>query len=197
MKLTYSVKIEDLVTFNEYHSEHSPFFRRARRNYQLNTSLSVLLALGFLGYLAKSWTYPIVGAVFATAFAAMAPRRFRKQIRKAAARCYEEGENKGTIGIHSLEILDTGLLETNPTGNQSIKWAGIERVTSTSTHGYIYVSSNAAHVVPRASVTDGDYDAFMAAVLDRSTKQISRQPGPGYSPPSAGSPAPLTSAGER
>ena len=169
MKLTYSVNIEDLIIFNEYHSEHSPFFRRARRNFQLNSSLSVLFALIFLGYLAKSWIYPIVGAVFATAFALIAPSRFRKQIRKAAERCYKEGENKGTIGIHSLEILDTELLETNPAGNQTIKWSGIERVVSTPTHGYIYVSSNAAHVVPRASVTEGDYDAFMAAVLDRST----------------------------
>ena len=175
MKLTYSVNIEDLIIFNEYHSEHSPFFRRARRNYQLNSSLSVLFALIFLGYLAKSWIYPIVGAVFATAFAVIAPRRFRKQIRKAAERCYKEGENKGTIGIHNLEILDTELQETNPAGNQAIKWSGIERVVSTPTHGYIYVSSNAAHVVPRASVTEGDYDAFMAAVSDRTTKQNPQQ----------------------
>ena len=187
MKLTYSVTIEDLILFNEYHSEHSPFFRRARRNYQLNSSLSVLFALSFLGYLAKSWIYPIVGAVFATAFAVLAPRRFRKQIRKTAERCYKEGENKGTIGIHSLEILDTELLETNPAGNQSIKWAGVERVVSTPTHGYIYVSSNAAHVVPRASVTEGDFDAFMAAVLDRSTKQNPQQAGPAYPPQGVGS----------
>ena len=180
MKLTYSVTIEDLVMFNLHHSEHSPFMRRARRNHQIYSPLSVLVALGLLGFIAKSWTYPVVGAVFAAAFAAMAPGRFRKQIRHAAERCYKEGENKGMLGVHSLEILDAELRETNPTGSQSIKWAGIERVVSTPTHGYVYVSSNAAHVIPRASVAEGDYDAFMEAVRDRLAMRNPPPSGPAH-----------------
>ena len=187
MKLTYSVTIDDLIIFNEYHSEHSPFVQRARRKYRLLSPLSMFFVFSLVGFVTKSWTYPIVGAVVAIAYAAMAPRRFRKQIRNAAEHCYKEGENKGLFGVHSLEILDAELLETNPSGNQSIKWAGIERVVSTPTHGYIYVSSNAAHVVPRASVTEGDFDAFMAAVLDRSTKQNPQQAGPAYPPQGVGS----------
>ena len=175
MKLTYSVTIDDLILFNEYHSEHSPFVQRARRKYRLLSPPSMLFVFCLVGFVTKSWTYPIVGAVVASAYAATTPRRFRKQIRNAAERCYKEGENKGLFGLHTLEILDTELLETNPSGNQSIKWAGIERVVSTPTHGYIYVSSNSAHVVPKASVTEGDYNAFMEAVRDRTTKQNPQQ----------------------
>jgi len=72
--------------------------------------------------------------------------------------------NRGILGNHELEIIPEGLIERTPVSEQRLSWAGIDRIEADSEYSYIYVGTNAAHVVPKARVTDGNYEAFIQSI---------------------------------
>ena len=176
MKLAYTVALEDMVAFNDYHWQHSPFARRTRTKLAIYTPLSIVIVLGLMSLVIGSWIYLVMGVIVAAISAAITPSRFRKHMRRAAEKCYTEGQNKGLIGRHEIEITGDGISEKNPTGSNSTCWAGIERVEQNPTHGFIYVSSNAAHVIPIASVTEGDFQEFMQVMRARCDKNNPQPP---------------------
>ena len=75
-----------------------------------------------------------------------------------------EGKNRGTLGWHELELTGSTLLERNEVGESTIRIDAIEKVASDDDHTFVYVGAVMAHVIPRASVTDGDYDSFVSTL---------------------------------
>lgn len=95
--------------------------------------------------------------LFSVVFSYIFPASMDRQIR----RLYKEGANKGVIGRHELEIDDDGLVERTEVNETRQSWRGVERIAETDEHAFIYISSMAAHVIPKHSMTVGDPDAFI------------------------------------
>ena len=57
---------------------------------------------------------------------------------------------------------DRGFREETVVGESRINWEGIESIISIDTHTFIYTGSQQAYVIPKGSVIEGDYDAFVA-----------------------------------
>ena len=72
-----------------------------------------------------------------------------------------EGSGKGIIGEHILEQTDTELIERTSVNEMKTNIASLERIETSSEHAFIYISSIHAHVIPRLSVIEGDFDAFL------------------------------------
>jgi len=58
---------------------------------------------------------------------------------------------KGLLGEHELVVTDDGLIERTPYNETLHRWAGFQKVKSTSTMLLIYVSDHQYHPVPKRS----------------------------------------------
>jgi hypothetical protein len=95
------------------------------------------------------------------------PRYCRWWYRRSARLVYSDGSNKGVVGPQQLHADDDGLVEISAGREVKVAYSAIERTESTGQHTFIYFSSVEAIVIPRKSVTSGNYDEFIRFVWDR------------------------------
>ena len=179
--LRYEVKIEDIVGFNLFQ-----FQLRNSPGQKISELLNIVfyIACFFIGafYLSAyrgyldfwswmffidfwSWMFFIpVCAVFVLLWFYLIKRWRLWSIKRAVHRIYSEERNRSLFGLHKLTVDDRGFWEETEVGESRVNWEGIVKLISTDTHTYIYVGAGQAHVIPRASVMEGDYDAFVAQV---------------------------------
>jgi hypothetical protein len=70
-------------------------------------------------------------------------------------------ENRTVLTEHTITLTDTGLLEETRFNRTEQKWAGVTRLARTRRHIFVYVSRDAAHVIPRRAFADAvACDAF-------------------------------------
>jgi hypothetical protein len=74
---------------------------------------------------------------------------------------YKEGQNKGFLCEHTLEIGEKFLTEKTDQGEQSCLFSCIERICLTDEYAFIYLGTIAAHVVPIKRVFEGDFNEFI------------------------------------
>lgn len=176
MKLVYSVSEADALAYASYFYEHSPVIQNQMKTGRvvlfiavlLFAFITVLMTLGGncvqLSPLIKGLLYAAIVLGVAVVIVYFAHKKIylwssRKMLRS--------GKNKGIFGPQSMEITDTGLKLNRPGGESTTYWNGIERVETTEIAAYIYISSMAAYIVPRASVTEGNFDSFLAEIRKR------------------------------
>jgi hypothetical protein len=178
MKIRYQNTLEDIIAFNCYHHTRSPAKRRSFR--RLNGVLFfvsfLLLALATLGLLLIATTsfdekLPFAGAfgvaILGLLVAWQSPRIRRALISFEACRVYREGKNKNVLCVHELELTADRLIERTPVSESSNALESLERVVCTDRYAFIYQSALNAKVIPRYSVSEGDFEAFVEAVRER------------------------------
>ncbi len=130
--------------------------------------ISAFLILSWLWALSSNSLSILILGVFC---ACLYPIFFRREWYKAHDRqvkkLYGEGLNKRILCIHELELRDQYLKESSEFGTQETKFAAIEKVEAIPTHGFIYIASILAYVVPRAKVIEGNFDEFIKAVASK------------------------------
>ena len=57
-------------------------------------------------------------------------------------------ENQGTLGEHTLEITEEGLIESTEVNRSVANWKTPFRIRQSSRYGFIYISANQAHIIP-------------------------------------------------
>ena len=68
------------------------------------------------------------------------------------------------MGEHRLEIENDGLTERTDVNETKTLWRGMERVASTKTHTFIYVTSLSAHIIPHDRIMAGNLQEFVQDV---------------------------------
>jgi len=102
----------------------------------------------------KAWL--LFSAIYVVLFLVITRLRTSRVIRQLL----REGENKAVVCEHVLEITPDALVESTDISEFRSKWVGIERVEETADHTFIYVQATAAHMIPRAAILEGNYEAF-------------------------------------
>ena len=102
-----------------------------------------------------------VGIVAAVFFAAVYPSIWRRKVRQYLGRLYREGQNRGVLGTHTLEILGNGLYDETPFYERTTFWNGIERIETAPGRTFVYLSAVSAMVIAENSATEGNYAAFI------------------------------------
>jgi len=167
MKLRYTVSLEDVLTFNQYFYRHSATIRRSKLILFLGIPL-ILMALGtYHGIRAHSWSPPITMMIICPLFVGFMRWSFDRNIKKTTQRIFQERPAKGLIGEHVLTIDDTGVTESTAFGEQLTRWEGVERIETTDTHAFIFVGAIMAHVVPRATVAEGNFEEFISTAMKK------------------------------
>ena len=170
-ELAFTLTLDDAVAFANYHTSHSPAIARTRRRLQviLGTLLSVvgLIILVTGGEVARAMIYFGLGAVWFVLW----PPFQRWATRREVLKSYGEGTNRTFIGPHRLQVQPDGLSWSSEHSEGKYKWSGVERIATTPDYTYVYVAAIMAVIIPRCSVTAGDYESFVRAVGDATASQ--------------------------
>jgi hypothetical protein len=172
MKIRYENTLEDMIAFSRYHSKNSPMMQRSRMlMYWVVGPLVIVVIFGLFVVATGQDFLLLSGAIALALYLAAVPFLITK-VRTAfhdrlARRLYAEGANKGAYGPKQLELTEAGLIGRSEFSEATIAWPVVERVASTIDYTFIYFSAVAALVIPRAAVSEGDYEVFVEAVRQK------------------------------
>jgi hypothetical protein len=151
MRIKYQTVEDDYVAFNVFFSRHSPLAK-----------LVMSQALYF-----HDWAAAVFGVVILGGLSVWILAGNSRRMGRIARNLFREGKNKGFLGVRELEINDYGLLAKSEYSEGKIAWTMIERIGSTPDYTFIFTGATKAIILPKARVTEGDYDAFVAELTSR------------------------------
>jgi hypothetical protein len=171
MRVQFEITLDDVVAFNRYAIQHSPVFRR---NYWIVMGCIPVMALIVALVNSRSWNslsfwLPLVAITIVLLI--IFPLWYKHENDQTVIKVMRTGKNRGTLGKHTLLISEDGLVETTEVNESRWAWTGIERVEQIEHYIFIFVSSNAAHIIPkRAFASTEEVTQFYNAaktLLDR------------------------------
>jgi hypothetical protein len=164
MKIQYEVTLDDAVAALKHYLQTSPLQRRTMLWGWVFAAI-VFGLFGLAAFLSLSVRPLIWGGVWLVAYTMIGLVQRATRDRRLR-RIYEEGQNRSLLGCHELELTAEGLAGTTAVSEGRVSWSGIERVVSTETHTFVYTGSGSALIIPQATVTEGDYRAFVAELRE-------------------------------
>jgi len=167
MLIRYNLTLDDVLAFNRYHMAHSPSMRRQRWIIVWGFPLLLLLVAGITAAREPSRGSIGLAIILPLAFHLFFRLRWGRGVQRQIRKMYSEGKNADMLGEQVLELLPDGLFVRSPLSETKLLWPAVERVESTDAHLFIYTSAVGAHVIPRSSVLEGDFDEFKNALLER------------------------------
>ena len=172
MVIQYSNTLQDLEEFTKYHYANSPNMKRTNLMLVVGVALVIFLFVGAQhgfeytqGRLVKAL---VISAILGGYFLLTSKKRIARSTRKM----YSEGQGKGLLCEHELEITDDHLLEKSESGETRTKFPMLYRISETDSYLFIYIGTLMAHVIPKNRITHGDYQEFIQALLEKSQMSV-------------------------
>jgi hypothetical protein len=168
MNIIFGINAEELFLFNQYLFDHSKPIQKAFTKNRSLIAFSPIPAAMLIGYANE---LPINHLLMLIAIVALTvslpayyvyPMFVRKNLRRRIVKMYGDGQNRGIIGEHELQIDADGLVEKTPLGEVRQGWDSIKKVVSHNNRTYIFISDTNAYILPKNATVQGDYDAFVA-----------------------------------
>jgi YcxB-like protein len=194
MQVEYDLTLEDIKAFQRYHAKHplTPRKRGAWGGLAFGLAGGAVVVLAVLGYhfLRTSLLYPpysllsialyqllnmapgvAVGAILALIGFSLFVRLLTVN---ATRKHLQEGRNaEKALGWRRLSIDPHAIRSTSAFSSNANFWEGIDAVVATGDYVFLYITTRAAHVVPRRAFPDDRaFDQFVEAA--RRYHQISR-----------------------
>lgn len=161
--LTFEVRSEDASAFQRF------WICNTREGEAIRMALALLVP-PFLLFFGP--TKPLVIAscvVLGFAIWYRSPWAFAKMGDGRIQQMAKQPHGGGVICSHTLTIGDDGLTETTAVSSWTTAWAMVGPVHVGDERSFIFVGQHMAHIIPRMTVTDGQYDEFLEAVKERAS----------------------------
>ena len=166
-ELEYVVREKDLILFNESQYVDSPGVKIALRRHQVMFPAMISLMALFMWFYYQTALVSIGIMGVAILWSLVSPWTIRQGLRRQTRRLYSEEDKKKILGVNRLCAERKVLIEASQDGETTIDWGSILRVVKTKKHAFIYTDVDAALIVPRDTVTKGDFDQFVQIVEKR------------------------------
>lgn len=166
MRIRYEVTLDDLAAFARFHAAHSVEWKRQLRLQVLSGALGIVVITAAVARQA-GMSAMVFGLPALLAWLVLTPRLAMRWYIKHAKRMYGEGTKPGLIGWRELQLNDDGITSLSAEGTMFTRFSAIGPVEREHNHGFIYVNGVQAHVIPFATVTEGDAEAFLEQVRSR------------------------------
>lgn len=165
--ITYTLRISDIVDFNEYHARmHGVYGKGITRHQVIWPAMVTVVALFIVISTeeAQIGVYFLVGAfIWSLAVPAWLKKRFHQQVLNELP---EEIINE-TTGVYTLIAQPNGIKEITPSGEKLIAWRDIRRRKESKQHLLLYISDDTALIIPKETMTeDSHLDEFSNDVVD-------------------------------
>ena len=171
MKIEYMLSIDDWVSFSLHYLETSAEGRRARSSGRITGSLLFITIGGILAFFTSSVIPLLLSLLAIGGWYFMLPQLLRSSQRAATEQRHRESQNPCLNGIHRLELTPDGLHSSCDVSDTIIQWSGIARIETNMTHGFVFLRNNTGYVIPRNTIRDGDFSAFIAQAQQRLLEQ--------------------------
>ena len=152
MKIDYTLKDEDYVQFNIYHSTHAPSQRRTQLLFRFVAPALLVLILMHGGRW-QEWRFGIAVGIYVL-WTVVWPYFHRFACRRIVRRMMKDGRGNEFVGDFSLELAEGILRETGNSRTTEVTYDRIERIAHDGDLHYIYIGSISACIVPESAFKD-------------------------------------------
>ncbi len=154
MKLRFEFTIHDWMAFQHQYLQGSKEAKKSK--YFMMASLPVcFLVLSIIQVVTQMFhpelflAYVLVSALWLL----FAPMLFDRHVMKMTKKMIEEGDNKGILGTHEVEMTEDHLRTKEPGSESSIIWSVVSKVEETPEFFFLYNTAISAVVIPKAEIT--------------------------------------------
>jgi len=172
MQVTFGVSVHDIVAYTVYQAEHSKAYRRAWATQEW----ILALLLGFLlicGVLTSNVGLVAFSLAMLGAALVVIPRSHRWTVAKMTRAMMKEGENRGILGRHTLEITPEAVVDTTQYTSSKVLWSAVEGIDTTEEYAFIHTGAMGGYAIPKRVFSDEThFEQFVATA--REYHQIAR-----------------------
>jgi hypothetical protein len=155
MQVEYDVTMDDLIRFNLYHFDHSPFVKRQKlRTRYIPVIMFPLFGLAEYAIRGR-YGFGIVMCLLSAIWWVVFPAWWKWEVTRRTQKYMSEGSNRGLLGVTRLEVGPNGLHTSGEIGESTLKWSAVEKVAVSDSHTYIYIGAASALMVPHRAFEDG------------------------------------------
>ncbi len=157
----YRLTIDDIVAFAEFDFGQSGSRRQYLQRMRIFTLFGMLMIFAFVSWIAKSYTYIVLGGPASFAFFLQYPNMIKRIGINSIKRTYLEGENKNIFAERTIDIQPEKIIVNTEYSESSTIWKSIEKLLETDKYIYIYISTTAAHIIPKSAIPANLAQDFM------------------------------------
>lgn len=165
MKVRYTTTIDHLMAFHRHHHAKSAVIKLRKYVVPAIVVLLVFAAMYRISRPGRELEYLKAAATFSVIFVALNWVGIKAGEWNAKRAYAAPGRNKSVLCEHVLEVTPEALVERTPFSETHSRWNSIEAVEESEDYLFIYVQANAAHVVPKSSLAEGDSSEFREELL--------------------------------
>lgn len=169
-EIEYEVREQDLIAFNEHQLEGTERLQKVMRRHQaIMPGIIVTVSLFLFFYFKDMLSAAYVG-IIAVAWGIGVPHILRWSWRKQIRKTYSEEEKAAAVGRYTLRVERDHLVEVTPKGESRIAWGDVLRVEVTKKYAFVFISLDSALIIPRATISRGDFKEFVLKADERIDK---------------------------
>lgn len=169
-EIEYEVRPQDLIAFNEHLAlEAGPMKKVFRRHQAQIPGFMVLVSL-LLWFYYKDTLSALYVAALALGWGFGVPSYLKWSMRKQFGNFYSEEDRAAVLGRFTLRIDEADLVEISAAGETRTPWMDVLRIEVTRQYAFVFVSRDAALIIPRATVRSGNLHEFVK-VADESIER--------------------------
>jgi len=152
--ITYIFRKIDLIEFNEHHAKmNTAYGKSITRHKFIWPSVMAVMALFFvisLGDIALG----LITITVAVLWGALVSTWIKKKFSKRLMGSISDDDVANLLGEYTIELTETGLLETKPVGELQVTWGDIVKLEKSKSHLYIYLTEDSAIIIPKKTLAD-------------------------------------------
>ena len=169
-EIEYEVREQDLIAFNEHQLQSSESLQKTMRRHQAVMPGFIVVIAMFLFFYFKDIPSAMYVGLIALGWGLGVPLYLKWSLRQQIKKMYSAEEKACILGRNTLRIERDQLVEINARGESRIAWADVLRVESTKKYAFVFVSTDAALIIPRATVSKGNLHEFVKLADERIEK---------------------------
>jgi hypothetical protein len=185
MKIRYNVSVDDMVYFNRFCFLESKRSQQILLKNKIFFTISLLFIMGCMSYQTKNWvTFIPIGICISILYVLQAKNMVLKKLENATRKTYsDKGDTEMTEEIE-IEIQNDGIFVSDQDSAGKTEWDALTRVVRNENYALIFIGTNQAHVIRKASVLLGDLEPFLDEIekkINEKNKQIEETESPAHS----------------
>jgi len=160
----YSVSEEDIKQLSHYHALQQKGYRESLVRHKLIWPGMLLIAAAYAYFFASETYLAIAAVVLAVFWNLFIPQLIKYLQAKPMLTSIRAQKDNPIIGNHVLQAKKKYLVAKFNGEEKIMEWDSLYRIEITEHFSYIYLGMKSALIIPKASITEGDYEKFTSMV---------------------------------
>jgi hypothetical protein len=167
-EIHYEVREKDLIAFNEHLLANSERIQKTIRRHQATIPGVIALIALLLFFYFKDIPSAVYTILIAMGWGLGVPFYLRWNMRKQVRQMYTEEEKTCILGQYTLKAEKNNLVEISANGEEKLPWKKVLRIEVEKKYVFVYVSLDAALIIPRDTLTkDSNLHEFVKTADER------------------------------